>query len=96
MEFLSFFMKGQAKIDAHNRKTEQTKQTLLSELKHQLVTARDNGDETNEIKLLLKLGNVYADTIHQSFITYAERVSKAHKNVLTSFIIPFYIKGLTY
>ena len=42
-----------------------------------------------------KLGNEYAATLHRSFITYIEHVSKAHKNVIESFIIPLYIKGLT-
>jgi tetratricopeptide (TPR) repeat protein len=60
MELLIFFMKAQAKIDAHNRKTELAKQALLSEVKNQLVTARDNGDETGEISLTLTLGNIYA------------------------------------
>lgn len=60
MEFLAFFMKGQAKIDAHNRKTELAKQALLSEIKSELIIAQDTGDETSEIKLILKLGNVYA------------------------------------
>jgi tetratricopeptide (TPR) repeat protein len=60
MEFLILFMKAQAKIELQNRKTELAKQSLLSEVKGQLVTARDNGDETGEISLTLKLGNIYA------------------------------------
>jgi hypothetical protein len=60
MEFLSFFLKGQAKIEAHKQQTEQAKQKLVLEIKSQLRNAQDNSDETNEIKLLLKLGNVYA------------------------------------
>lgn len=60
MEFLSFFLKGQAMIEARKRQTEQAKQELVSEIKSQLRIAQDNSDETNEIKLLLKLGNAYA------------------------------------
>jgi hypothetical protein len=54
-----------------------------------------NNELLKLIPIFSKLGNVYADTLHRSFITYAEHVSKAHRNVLASFIIPFYIKGLT-
>lgn len=60
MEILSYFLKGQAKIESRKQQIEQAKQELVSEIKSQLRAAQDNSDKTNEIKLLLKLGNAYA------------------------------------
>ena len=42
-----------------------------------------------------KLGNTYADTLHRSFLSYTEHISKAHRTVLSSFFIPLNIKGFT-
>jgi tetratricopeptide (TPR) repeat protein len=86
MEFLSFFIKGQAKIEARKQKTEQAKQALISEIKSQLSAAQDNSDETNEIKLLLKLGNAYAyysdfelsDTMYRQGLASARQIPDKH------------------
>lgn len=41
-----------------------------------------------------KLDKAFALELQESLKSYEEHVSKAHRNILTSFIIPFYIKGL--
>jgi hypothetical protein len=45
--------------------------------------------------ILNKLGKEYISIMHKSMQSYTKHVSKAHNNVLESFIIPLYIKGLT-
>lgn len=43
--------------------------------------------------IFAKLENEYAEALHKSFITFSEHISRAHHNLLTSFLFPFYIKG---
>jgi hypothetical protein len=51
--------------------------------------------ELNKIEVILtKLGNRYAETLHRSLNTYSEHVSKAHNNLLTTFLFPLDFKGL--
>jgi oligoendopeptidase F len=42
-----------------------------------------------------KLDPLYAQALHESLESYKNHVSKAHRNVLASFIIPVYIKGIS-
>jgi hypothetical protein len=61
-------------------------------------TQRKEVIENELVKLepiLDKLGKDYASIMHTSMKSYTKHVSKAHNNVLESFLIPFYIKGLT-
>ncbi len=73
----------------------------IDELDRQLPKGKtERKDEINNelLKLepmLSKMGNAFAYLLHRSFISYTEHVSKAHRSVLTSFVIPLYIKGLT-
>jgi hypothetical protein len=45
--------------------------------------------------IVLKLGKKYAAVMFKSMRSFKEHVSKAHHNVLESFIFPLPIKGLT-
>ncbi|HRH85029.1 MAG TPA: hypothetical protein PK210_12395 [Bacteroidia bacterium] len=80
---------------------EKTFNTNIEQLNNQLP--KDKVERKNAINvelaklesIFIKLGNEYAATLHRSFISFSEHVSKAHKSVLESFIIPLYIKGLT-
>ncbi|MEO6902773.1 MAG: hypothetical protein ABI315_06425 [Bacteroidia bacterium] len=45
--------------------------------------------------ILDKLGKEFALIMHKSMQSYINHVSKARNNVLESFVIPLYIKGLT-
>jgi hypothetical protein len=45
--------------------------------------------------ILKRLGNDFASSMHESMQSYIKHVSKARNNVLESFFIPLYIKGLT-
>ena len=45
--------------------------------------------------IFAKLESDYSASLIQSFTLYANYVSRAHDNILESFVIPFYIKGLT-
>ncbi len=75
--------------------------TNIEQLDNELPKGKE--ERENQIKkeldklapILSKLGSEYAAALHHSFTTYAEHVSKAHNSVITSFLIPFYIKGLT-
>jgi len=46
-------------------------------------------------KIVQKLGKDYTLTMHSSMKSFKEHVSKAHHNVLTNFIFPLPIPGLT-
>lgn len=46
-------------------------------------------------KVLSKLGNEYASAIHHSMKIFNEHVSKAHHSVVSDFILPIQIDGLT-
>jgi hypothetical protein len=45
--------------------------------------------------LFVKLGREYATALHKGLNNFKDHVSKAHRNSLTSFILPVYIKGIT-
>lgn len=42
-----------------------------------------------------KLDLFYSNSLRKSLQEYGDHVSKAHKNIMESFVIPFSIKGLT-
>lgn len=72
----------------------------LEKLDKQLPKGRKERNEAINKELLeleplfTKLGKEYAETLHHSFSTYAEHVSKAHRSSLASFIFPFAIEGI--
>ncbi|HEY6163096.1 MAG TPA: hypothetical protein VI112_17850 [Bacteroidia bacterium] len=45
--------------------------------------------------ILEKLGKTYTILMHQSLNSYYEHVSKAHRTVVESFLVPIYIKGFS-
>ncbi len=73
----------------------------IEALNDALPTAKKEREQTIKAELeklepiLNMLGTKYASVMHKSMESYANHVSKAHNNVLESFVIPFYIKGLT-
>jgi hypothetical protein len=73
----------------------------IEKLNNELPKEKMERDQTIRTELaklepiLLKLGKEYASIMHISMKSYTEHVSKAHHNILESFLIPFNIKGLT-
>lgn len=67
----------------------------LDELDHELPKTRSERETVIKSRLasldviLAKLDKELAWTVRQSMKSYAEHVSKAHRNVLVSFLIPF-------
>ena len=73
----------------------------LNELDKSLPKPRSKREQAIKSELarlepiLAKLNRVFVDELQLSLKSYAEHVSKAHGNVLVSFMIPLYLKGLT-
>jgi hypothetical protein len=54
-----------------------------------------NKELLNLEPIFSKLGDLYSNTLHRSFISYTKHVSEAHRSAFVSFIIPFDINGIT-
>ena len=65
--------------------------------------SKDPSEREKEIKMELsrlelifqKLEEPFRSALHKSLQDYTDHVSKAHRNSLEFFLIPFFIKGLT-
>ena len=47
-------------------------------------------------KIILTLGKDYTSAMHHSMKSFKDHVAKAHNNVITDFVVPMPIKGITY
>jgi hypothetical protein len=80
---------------------EKTFASTIEKLDRQLPKGKTERKETieealkNMESIFGKLDQHYAITLHKSLTTYETHVSKSHRNILASFIIPVYIKGLS-
>jgi hypothetical protein len=63
------------------------KERRAAEIKVQLLNIEN---------IMLKLGDEYTSSMHQSMKLFKDHVSQAHHNVLVDFLFPIPIKGLSY
>ncbi len=86
MEFITFFLKEQMKVEAQRQRAEIIKFDIIEEIKNDLSKAVEIGDEKAEVGLLINLGNVYArysdfnlsDTMYRQALAIARQISNPY------------------